>query len=46
MSARPALLPQSQPTPDVNVDSAFADAGGRLVKDRVFFFGSSEKIVG
>ena len=36
MSARPALLPENQPTPDVNVDSVFADAGGRLVKDRVF----------
>ena len=44
MSARPALLPQTQPTPDVNVDSVFADAGGRLVKDRVFFFGGYEHV--
>jgi hypothetical protein len=26
MSARPALLPESRPTPDVNVDSGFGDA--------------------
>ena len=44
MSARPALLPQNQPTPDVNVNSVFADAGGRLVKDRVFFFGGYEHV--
>jgi hypothetical protein len=44
MSARPALLPENQPTPDVNVDSVFADAGGRLVKDRVFFFGGYEHV--
>ena len=44
MSARPALLPENQPTPDVNVDSVFADAGGRLVKDRAFFFGGYEHV--
>ena len=44
MSARPALLPNNQPTPDVNVDAGFADAGGRLVKDRVFFFGGYEHV--
>lgn len=44
MSARPALLPDNQPTPDVNVDAGFADAGGRLVKDRVFFFGGYEHV--
>jgi hypothetical protein len=44
MSARPALLPANQPTPDVNVDSVFADAGGRLIKDRVFFFGGYEHV--
>src|SRR6185437_8058641 len=44
MSARPALLPDNQPTPAVNVDSVFADAGGRLVKDRVFFFAGYEHV--
>ena len=44
MSARPALLPENQPTPDVNVDTGFADAGGPLVKDRAFFFGGYEHV--
>jgi hypothetical protein len=44
MSARPALLPDNQPTPDVNVDSGFADAGGPLVKDRAFFFAGYEHV--
>lgn len=43
-SARPALLPFDRLTPDVNVDSVFADAGGRIVKDRVFFFGAFEHV--
>jgi len=44
MSARPALLPENRPTPDVNVDSVFGDAGGAIVKDRVFFFGGYERV--
>lgn len=44
MSARPALLPESQPTPEVNVDTGFADAGGPLVKDRAFFFAGYEHV--
>lgn len=44
MSARPALLPAGQPTPEVNVDSVFADAGGRLIKDRMFFFTGFERV--
>jgi hypothetical protein len=43
-SARPALLAASLPTPDVNVNGYFADAGGRIVKDKVFFFGSFEHV--
>ncbi len=43
-SARPALLAYNRPTPDVNVDAGFADAGGRLVRDKVFWFGSYEKV--
>lgn len=44
MSARPALLAEGRPTPEVNVDSGFGDAGGRLVKDKVFFFGGYERV--
>ncbi len=44
MSARPALLPEGQPTPEVNVDSVLANAGGRLVEDRAFFFVGYERV--
>jgi hypothetical protein len=37
MSARPALLPGNQPTPEVNVDAGFVDAGGPLIKNKLFF---------
>ena len=43
-SARPKLLPSDAPTPDVNVDSYVADAGGRVVRDKLFFFGSFEHV--
>ncbi|MBN9657056.1 MAG: TonB-dependent receptor [Acidobacteria bacterium] len=44
MSARPALLPDSAPTPEVNVDSFFGNAGGRIVRDRLFFFAGAEHV--
>ncbi len=44
MSARPALLPESRPTPDVNVDSVFGNAGGAIVRDRAFFFAGFERV--
>ena len=44
-SARPALLAQNRPTPNVNVDAYNASAGGRIVKDKLFFFGSYEHVV-
>ncbi len=44
MSARPALLGANRPTPEVNVDGGFANAGGRIVKDKVFFFGGYERV--
>jgi hypothetical protein len=44
MSARPALLPESRPTPDVNVDSVFGDAGGAIVRDRAFYFVGYERV--
>jgi hypothetical protein len=43
-SARPKLLPAAAPTPDINVDSYVADAGGRIVRDKLFFFGSFEHV--
>jgi hypothetical protein len=43
-SALPKLLPAAAPTPDVNVDSYVADAGGRIVRDKLFVFGSFEHV--
>ncbi len=43
-SARPKLLPSDAPTPDVNVDSYVADGGGRIVRNKLFFFGSFEHV--
>jgi hypothetical protein len=43
-SARPKLLPAEAPTPEVNVDSYVADGGGRLIRDKLFFFGSFEHV--
>jgi hypothetical protein len=43
-SARPKLLPAAATTPEVNVDSYVADGGGRIVRDRLFFFGSFEHV--
>jgi hypothetical protein len=44
MSARPALLAEGRPTPEVNVDSFFGDAGGRIIRDKLFFFGGYERV--
>ena len=44
MSARPALLSESAPTPEVNVDSFFGNVGGRIVRDRLFFFAGAEHV--
>jgi hypothetical protein len=43
-NARPTLLAASAPTPDLNVDSAFADVGGRIIKDKLFWFGAFEHV--
>lgn len=43
-SARPKLLPAAAPTPDVNVDSYVAEGGGRIIRDKLFFFGSFEHV--
>jgi hypothetical protein len=43
-SARPALLAYSRPTPEVNVDALHGSAGGKLITDKLFFFGSYEHV--
>ena len=44
-SARPALLAPERPTPDVNVNAFNASAGGRIIRDKLFYFGSYEHVV-
>lgn len=43
-NSRPKLLAASQPTPQINVNSFIADAGGRIIKDKLFFYGSFEHV--
>jgi hypothetical protein len=43
-SARPKLLPTTVLTPEVNIDSYVANAGGRIIPDRLFFFGTFEHV--
>lgn len=43
-SARPKLLSPAAATPQVNVDSYAGDAGGRLIRDKLFFFGAFEHV--
>ena len=43
-SARPELLPANEPTPQVNLNSYSADGGGRIVRDKLFFFGAIEHV--
>jgi len=43
-SARPKLLPANEPTPEVNLNSYSADGGGRIVRDKLFFFGAIEHV--
>lgn len=43
-SARPALLAEGRPTPEVDVDSFFGNAGGRIVQDKLFYFGGFERV--
>lgn len=43
-SARPALLREGLATPQTNVDSLYGNGGGRLVRDKLFFYGAWEKV--
>lgn len=43
-NARPKLLATTAPTPEINVDSYSADGGGRLIRDKLFFFGAFEHV--
>ncbi len=44
MNARPKLLGASQVTPQINVNSYIADSGGRIIKDKLFYYGSFEHV--
>ncbi len=43
-SAAPALLAPGRPAPEVNVDSLFGNAGGKLIQDKLFWFGAYERV--
>ena len=43
-SARPKLLASTALDPEVNVDSYSVDGGGRIIKDKLFFFGAFEHV--
>ena len=43
-SARPALLAYTRPTPEVNVDAYNVSTGGRIITDKLFYFGSYEHV--
>ena len=43
-NSRPKLLAASQATPTINVDSFIGDVGGRVIKDKLFFFGAFEHV--
>jgi hypothetical protein len=42
MSAKPKLLAANGSVPDVNVDDFAVDGGGKLIKDKLFYFGAFE----
>jgi hypothetical protein len=43
-SARPALLSYTRPTPETNVDTFFGNAGGKIIKDKLFYFAGVEHV--
>ena len=42
--ARSPLLKPTDAKPELNVDDFFGDAGGRLIRDKFFWFGSFERV--
>jgi hypothetical protein len=44
MSAKPKLLASNAVVPDVNVDAVAVEGGGRLIKDKLFYFGAFEHV--
>ena len=44
MNARPKLLSATGVVPDVNVDAYAVDGGGKIVKDKLFYFGAFEHV--
>ncbi len=43
-SARPALLAYNRPTPETNVDTFFGNVGGKIIKDKLFYFAGVEHV--
>ena len=43
-NARPKLLATTTATPTINVNSYSVDGGGRIIRDRLFFFGAFEHV--
>lgn len=43
-NAHPALLAVDRPKPDLTVNNYFGNAGGRIVRDKLFFFGGWESL--
>jgi hypothetical protein len=44
MNARPKLLSATGLVPEVNVDAYAVDGGGKLIKDKLFYFGAFEHV--